>query len=1051
MAHTESTSSPRNHAADENPELARKKQKISCNEGDVGASPDDPLLIEDVTDPEDLGASMANAIEIEEEATEPYINAFHPSPIPRLRDLQTRIDHNQYIDFAEFNWLSKALSNHLNATANEPHAWRRHYVEEEAELFVMLASVSHRLVITENLFEKKFDISKDKPQASFEEFICSILTLARRILPFLPDAVKTILSRRDSAQGSMRPQSLGSLYYITLAATLVSPGEPSAVTQFSGRAGTMEAVIADAPNFFLHDDVVRALAAVIRLISGAMRELMDSWLTLQNALAIFRSVIARRHNADEFPKLEAEEIMDVLCGTIRPAIAAKHPRALPDGFHESVIAFGEEMLSAHTRIHGLSSASDLYERYVKHTDDAMIPQAADNSSISTSLWRICGQNYKVLAQLLSDSWAFQTAKAFIRSDIMDVRSVGMLALKSRLVRVHNNGQKSPEGFESPVVQYAVRYMRENEITAYIFGPESHAGLITQSYDVVAFLAATLSLTDVEIDIIWRACCTSVEADFVKAAFGCLSYLAKFMDLRGLLHVADKYTSTPVSRLNGHAADMLSWWLMDLERKTSDPNRRFERQQLTLTSVRILRHIDTCQASALTNSLRHSALTQISQLAERNYPLEERAEVYKHCLPEICGFTQHATSSMDILSMYVRHDISSEEAAFIVSILPIAAAVDELCEYVGRPPRPGDLRVDAVAVRLECIIRLIALTDKEDDPSMDPRLFTQVFGASSADSHVRNAAWEKLHSMATTGNAKISGTATRMWKGFMQNFVPSLSADLASPTLVQFVALSLRQECQSEDMPPEFVNILDLPLWDAIVRFATCSPTAGVIESATGAILDLLFIFPINSRFSPASISQCHIKFVESHIERLRIVFANIDQAADSPGRREFWHGMDLLHWLLRRSRETLSPLKLTEESGALCVGDPSDHSDRITFEVQIHGPDVQPRNMPVAASAFSKVPELLAALSATLGASHIKIIAGGVDITTAGEQTLAEAGVRQSGVILVCPRFKPSDDIDKALVRAGPVEQAILAQYSSVEAFLDGPDAAAGKVVFLFQ
>lgn len=214
MAPTDSTSSPRDHAADANPDLARKKQRLS---EDPGASPGDSVIIE-ACEPEDIGASMDNAIEIEDDLTfnvEPYFQDFVISSVPsstldQIGDLQNQIQQNLYIKPDIFIQLSRALTHHIERTAHDRGEWKQRYLDEESDFFTTLATLAWHLLGAGDVFAPKEEIDSPVVREAFHNLLRGFEALCRRIIPFLPDAIKARLSRRDSAQVPTRQHSLGS-------------------------------------------------------------------------------------------------------------------------------------------------------------------------------------------------------------------------------------------------------------------------------------------------------------------------------------------------------------------------------------------------------------------------------------------------------------------------------------------------------------------------------------------------------------------------------------------------------------------------------------------------------------------------------------------------------------------------------------------------------------------------------------------------------------------------------------------------------------------------
>ena len=1050
MAPTDSTSSPRDHAADANPDLARKKQRLS---EDPGASPESVIV--ELCDTEDIGTNMDNAIEIEDDLNipmEPYSQDFfftssRASPFEQICSLQADLQQNSYIDPDVFIQFSHAITTHIRRTASERQQWKQHYLEDEADFFLNLATLSFNLLRAGDVFEPREETATPALRNALTGLLKGLGEICRRIIPFLPDAVKAKFSRRDSAQVTAKQQGIGSLYYVAVAVLVLSGDSPT--TQYFqnyDRHLKLNQHFDSLRMTFAEDSVISSLTAVIKMLSGAMREVKDSWFILQNTLTLFNVALKVRLSSNEYPDEEVEAVMEVLNTCILPVVCEKHPRALPDNFHEGLIAFGADALSNHVQCKDAASAYQVYERFVKGTSDALVPESSDNDSMLSSLLRMCDKRQDVLAQLLATSWALQTAKSFVCSDIMDIRTVGINSLHSQLVTLFNQARCYPEKFEHPSIQYAVRFLRKNDITGYIFGPESRAGLVSQSADIICFLAATYTYTNVETDIIWRACSTSVEADFVKASFGVLRKLTNYLSFELLIHVLKKYSVTPVGRLSVDAVDFLPELLKNLEQKSCTATESADRLALAYVGIDILKHVNSYEPSPFRNQLHNISMAEIARFAGPSFQPDDRAGIFERCIPEILGHTQHATTTVEVLNIMLSSRLSSQETQNILRDLSVTTAVDELCNFVRTKKEQHIMQFNPrdVTVRLCCIARLMALTTATPDTNTQERLFTYVFGEKALSNGARNAAWETLNSMAATNDPPSA--ATGLWQGYMQDYVPYLSANVATPRLIEFVSASLKAEFANEAMKTDMTYLTSLPLWSAVVRFATSSPEDAVVNGAVNTILDLLFTYPMVTLMKPTVVAQCQVVFVRDHVESLRNLGESYSQSKNSLDLRNFIVGMNLLEAVLRRSRDTLSTYGFAKEPDVLMVGDLKDEARRITFTAQVYGPETQPKLLTVHARESTKVAELLTKLPNYTGADQSRVIAGGTEITDFLDATLSEAGVRQSGVILIRPRYTFDSDLDKVLTCPGPVEQAILTQYSSVEALVDGPEETAHRV-----
>lgn len=211
----------------------------------------------------------------------------------------------------------------------------------------------------------------------------------------------------------------------------------------------------------------------------------------------------------------------------------------------------------------------------------------------------------------------------------------------------------------------------------------------------------------------------------------------------------------------------------------------------------------------------------------------------------------------------------------------------------------------------------------------------------------------------------------------------------------------------------------------------------VAATAVHAIIDILFDFPIKISVPPTSVARCHSVFARSVIQ---------DLPALREDTRRIFLGLNVLTALLDQSKATKSTYDPLNPAAAITLDGLDGAVDTISFTAQIYGPETQSRSMPIRARQSHKVSALLAKLSDHTGALQNRIIAGGAEITSMPDKSLSEAGVSDSGVILIRPRYTLDVDLDTVLTCAGPVEREVLAQYDVLDALLDGHEDVAQRV-----
>ena len=281
---------------------------------------------------------------------------------------------------------------------------------------------------------------------------------------------------------------------------------------------------------------------------------------------------------------------------------------------------------------------------------------------------------------------------------------------------------------------------------------------------------------------------------------------------------------------------------------------------------------------------------------------------------------------------------------------------------------------------------------------------------------------------------------------MRDYVAALPANLATHSLIEIMLLYLKATIVDEVTEDDMKPLLSLPLWKSMIRFATTPPEDAVVEAAARAIMDVLFVYPCNGNIQRSAAVECQSEFVRQHIESLRSLNDQCVARRGEDDRLYYVRAITLLNCVLDKSKEYLPAYRLAQEADVLLLDDLHSATDQLEFTAQVYGINTHPSLIKVRARNATKVSELLAKLPAFTSAAENRVVAGGVEITDVPDKTLSEVGVRESGVILIRPKYSFDLDLDKVLTNPGPVEQAILSQHSTLEAFLDGPDQTAYAV-----
>jgi ubiquitin carboxyl-terminal hydrolase 34 len=927
------------------------------------------------------------------------------------------------------------LNQHLQETAHDKSRWQLKYLVD-VEFFGALAQFSHSILNYADLF----DPATPSPliQGIAHEFYDALTMFCIRIVSIIPKVLDEPLTRRDSVQPSGTGQErVPFSSYLNLLDRALDPYNPFArmlQNNFGMRASTnienvARLVLAQTP-------AIASLNAILLSLSMRPRAFTDTWHAIANTISVtsrtLRFADMEYHAGDG--RTQVDKMYMTIGEYVVPAVCQKHPRALPREFHNHLTKHVSAVLELTVMRRPMASVLELY-RAITQGDHALSCGIVDEPATELKLNEACRNDRAILAELIRDLWLLQVLKGYVSTDILDIKSKGILTLRGLLKESFNNHHA--KGSDHPVLQYLARFLRIGNYTEYIFSADSHASLVKECSDVVGFLAATGTYTDHETDLIWEACTTSVEAEFVKASFEVLKAMLVYVRPQQVLYMARKYAQTQASALGPYAVAFLVEAFAHFHRtnKSSD---------LKLTPMRIafeiLKRLDQDAPAAATSELRQVALRQVYALRDPPHGLDHRDILYTMCVSEIKMRTKHATSSMEILATFLQKP-DLEEAEHILDLLPVRVALDELVHVVRGDMKERGLgshsTLDSVRIHLELVLRLIGLSEFSEDKELEERLWIHTIGDAAISSLAREHALDCF--MSTPQHTKNPSSVEKLFLRGVDQFLPTMSADCATLRLVAF----LRSKVKEVEMAlplEDLERILEDQSWQQLLRLATTTSSDSIAAAGVASICEILFPGHI-PRDNPHVIAL-QAAFVRSHINSLQ----SSQEDQDMTRRRiSINRGITLLETVHHHSK-AFQPKIIGDVHPIELAG--SEAADRIEFTVHIHGPQGSPIARTVQALEDCHLVDLGKALQSTSGvANHDLVLNGSLarfeDISS---QTLHEAGIKSSSVVSIRPRYTFDCDFSKVFASTSAVESEIRARFGLLESLLDSPDEVAERV-----
>ncbi|KAK5708071.1 hypothetical protein LTR97_000611 [Elasticomyces elasticus] len=1040
--------SPRDHGADENLNLARKRARLT----DSPTSSTSEAIQFEALPPEDVGTDFTNAIEIQDDdgmTMTSFDDADHGWPNREvdwaLDTFSKTLRGTFFMLVQDFASISGWIAEHLEITEQQPrNIWLEKTTEHEVFFDRLARDIIRFLGRTDNFDPSEVDRELVE---NLTTFFHNVVRLCVRRIQILPDIMKEKLARRDSAQplpATNGQQQVYGLVYIHLLSNLYRMNNMQ-TKYFRELRVPWKNIMEDTQQTFSEDGItLRALVSTLHDLCQGFREIKDAWTFIDSILRILRKMA--NHVGES-----ANDVVEMVNETILPAICEKHPRALPEDFHALVVSGCRTHIGqlVGERTDSRMEFQEIYEQLIKGDNDALVGHEAEFEQVSDMVGQLDSETCVGLLRL---AWTLQAQKRFLFSSIMDIRSLGIRLLVDDLCELIKWCNGSMERRKHTRIQYAARFLKQNALVSYIFSPDSHASLITHSADIVSYLAMTSAYSDTETDIIWQACTTSVEADFANASFAVLHQVCSQLECRQILHALGKYANTPVAAISSPAAVELLpslWKCFHETLPTDDFDTTMAGFRVAFKLAQILHE---APPTAAADRLRSVIRTEISMYMQ--FPLDWRVQLYDCCIPPIIEANSLATVSIEILNNFLALGISSLEGDQLLVKLPMTSIIAEMRRHVGRAadrgsagPTPQDIDIRS---RLGVVARLLPFLKSDEIDSAQADLYRLLFGDLAMSNPARHMAWLELGGL--TNSTPLVPAAGQLMVRYLNEFVPSMPTAFATPGLLEILKHNLSAACLMALSSSTGLDLLRLPQWKTLVRVAAEGLETVTADFAVKAVCYFMFDWPQNPTMK-AAIASSHATFIRDLVNGLCTRFPDPSSVYAEQQVDEFKQAVNLLATVLRESKTKQLGTQLVDPMARVTLSSGQSTSNSLSFKLQLCLPQGT-LTKTVLATGTSTVNDLVTALPELTGAENNRVIVGGklVNLDADAQRTLSDLGVSSSGGITISPVYNGGLVLETVLTVSGPVEQEMMVQCDRLEPFLDGPTAMAQRIyVFLTE
>lgn len=571
--------------------------------------------------------------------------------------------------------------------------------------------------------------------------------------------------------------------------------------------------------------------------------------------------------------------------------------------------------------------------------------------------------------------------ALIRSSNVELRIKGTQNLGSQALRTHNNHDDIPAHACQLMKSLTAKFILSNDILAYLFGPQSHARLIANTFNIVGYLTVNNYLTQKDADAIWSVFNNSQQPDNAQSAYFVLYELAapSVMDATNINYFLNKYRDMPISQFSKLAEVLFAQLIQSLQAR--DVAHAFDSSHACIWLLSKIHDMDNepARQHAMFGSL-EQILGGLPSPADQ----QEQLGLLELCAGPITSMLNNATGYVQALLCIMKPQQGfCLPSSDILSRLSFKQCLDELLQFLEHTKR-GDRPFIPQALKCRVNLAFLILSISGADPdilALEREFLNHIVGEPAFAPGIRDMGWDLL-----VANLKRRPSLEGFFQRCISQFLPALSPDLVTINTGKiFVLQSERQEADETVL---------LPLSDELIKFALSCPVEQVCNQFTVIISGHLF-------------QGKAVKYPKLAIDNQ--VAVTKECIAQLPLQNESsFRAAQLLRLLLLNSvdfEKTVQPKEQPASNGV-------DHarselaSDNIQIPIRVHKGNAKPQRTTVTVNKSANCSELDAAIISETGFDSYKVISAGrmINFAEGPQQLIEELGLEEGKLLIVQKR-----------------------------------------------
>ncbi|KAE8407660.1 hypothetical protein BDV37DRAFT_5930 [Aspergillus pseudonomiae] len=490
------------------------------------------------------------------------------------------------------------------------------------------------------------------------------------------------------------------------------------------------------------------------------------------------------------------------------------------------------------------------------------------------------------ASIIYYGWKFAALKKHILDGRMELRVNGMETMQMDLVNVWRQYiQNDPAGIEHPVVQYLVRFLRENEIVEYIVSIDSHPQLISRSGNIVGFLIVTSTYTDTDTDTIWKAVTESSDPRTVSEI---LRMLTKTFQMHlptspALLCLCSKLLELPLSRFDSRMVDFCEQLLLHVREKHRERHQLLDEPHVDAVPLRLCVRLIRESAAADDLPVEHKAIlqkfssSQLTLFMDVGLSEMDKMETYERCVQDLAEMNQFTVGSIQALNALVPSYDTQEIRKLAMDFDLTRLLINELAHTVdmNQTDFTEPFSRNGFLSRVHLLARIIDKVPDSITTDLGDLLWRRILMAKTLAQQGRRALWDTLCAL-TRHSTKSNPFIERCIHGYLSELSPSEDYFFE---VLSFAKQAINYEVRFNPPPIAGDNeVISIPGVDRIWDFILTAPPDSIETDATNFAIEVYLDHNIINRSPRSAVEATHVALVDRCVDQLKSAASKLKSA-----------------------------------------------------------------------------------------------------------------------------------------------------------------------------